>query len=410
MTYDTGTHIKARQGVVPKSTLNKYVYIDILRGLAILGVIAVHTAQHINGLNEVVASIFNYGQLGVQLFFVASAITLCLSSAQRKERSSLNFYLRRLFRIAPLFYVAIVLYFLWRGFLQYHESGVYAIPDNYGVRGILETVFFVHGFDPKYYNFFVPGGWSIATEMSFYAVFPLLYFVQSRYKGAQFLLFSAFVFAVCLLIKTILIYGVQPKLIEKGLVHTFVFEYDFLDKSLLNQISVFLVGIACYQYIAGEGYARRFTRKMVVLSLPLMFLSCCLLNSKSYTHTPFTGLLYPVLSAIAFGLISIRLSAVEEFVGNVPKTLVKLGQLSFSMYILHFLILDVVAFIFEKWIYTFVGVPELRLALLYPAVLVVTFFVSRITYQHIEKQGVEIGSRFIRKIDSGGPKKSAQMS
>lgn len=397
MTYDAATLKKPQQELVSTPKLHKYDYIDILRGLAILGVVAVHSGQQIEDLNVVVASIFNYGQLGVQLFFVASAITLCLSSAQRKERSAFNFYMRRFFRIAPLFYLAILFYFLWRAFLQYHERGVFAIPDNYSIRAILETVFFVHGFDPKNYNFVVPGGWSIAAEMSFYAVFPLLYLVQSRCKKTKFLIFSAFVFAACLLIKLALIYGLQGKLIEKGLVHTFVFEYDFLNKSLLNQISVFLVGIACYQYISDEGGARHFSHKIVGLSIPFIILSGFLLNSKSYVHTPFTGLLYPVLAAIAFALIAIRLSTVEKFMGLVPKVLVKVGQLSFSMYILHFFILDVVRFIFEKSVCPFIEVPELRLALLYPAVLLVTFFFARMTYNNIEKPGVEIGGRLIRK-------------
>jgi peptidoglycan/LPS O-acetylase OafA/YrhL len=399
MVYDTGTLKKAQQESISTPRLHKYVYIDILRGLAILGVIAVHTGQQVEDLNAVVASIFNYGQMGVQLFFVASAITLCLSSAQRKEGSVFNFYVRRFFRIAPLFYLAILFYFLWRAFLQYQERGVFAIPDNYSIRAVLETVFFVHGFDPKNYNFVVPGGWSIAAEMSFYAVFPLLYLVQSRYKKTEFLLISAFVFVACLLVKMLFIYGLQGKLMEKGLVHTFVLEYDFLNKSLLNQISVFLVGIACYQYISDEDNSRYVSNKMAALSLPLVISSFFLLNSKSYTHTPFTGLLYPVLSAMAFALISMRLSAVIRFNGLVPKIMVKVGQLSFSMYILHFFVLDLVVFIFQKSIYAFVGVPELRLALLYPAVLLVTFLFSTITYNTVEKRGVEIGGRLIRKIN-----------
>lgn len=31
---------------------------------------------------------------------------------------------------------------------------------------------FVHGFHPQSINSVVPGGWSIAVEMTFYAVFP----------------------------------------------------------------------------------------------------------------------------------------------------------------------------------------------------------------------------------------------
>lgn len=408
MTFDTGAGTKAQKESVPTPKLQKYAYIDILRGLAILAVVAVHSGQHVQDLNALVAAVFNYGQLGVQLFFVASAITLCLSSSQRSEASPVSFYMRRFFRIAPLFYLAILFYFLWRVLLQYHDHGVFAVPDGYSIRGILETVFFVHGFDPKSYNFVVPGGWSIAAEMSFYAVFPLLYLVQCKYRKGKFLAFSVFVFIASLLVKTMLIYGVQQKLVEKGYLHTFVLEYDFLDKSLLSQINVFLIGIACYQYISAEGNVRRSSSKMVALSIPLMILSGFLLNSKSYTHTPFTGLLYPVLSAIAFALISMRLSAVEEFKSHASRLLIKAGQLSFSMYILHFFILDIVDFIFDRSIYAFIQTPELRLALLYPAALLLTFFLSKITYGKIEKRGIEAGSKLIRKIEQRRQRKGAE--
>lgn len=206
-------------------------------------------------------------------------------------------------------------------------------------------------------------------------------------------------FAVCLLIKILLIYGLQGKLMEKGFVHAFVLEYDFLNKSLLNQITVFLAGIASYQYISSGNSARHISNKMIVVAFILIILSCFLLNSKSYVHTPFTGLLYPVLSAIAFALISIRLAAAEEFKGLFSAVLVRLGQLSFSMYLVHFFILDVFTLIFEKSIYAVVGVPELRIVFLYPAVILATFVISKMTYSTVEKRGIEIGGKLIRKLN-----------
>jgi len=93
------------QELVQTTKVQKYSYIDLLRGIAILGVVAVHSSQHVKDLNIIVAWIFNYGQAGVQLFFVVSAITLCLSSTQRNEKKFIYFYIRIFFRIAPLFYL-----------------------------------------------------------------------------------------------------------------------------------------------------------------------------------------------------------------------------------------------------------------------------------------------------------------
>jgi peptidoglycan/LPS O-acetylase OafA/YrhL len=54
-----------------------YDYIDALRGLAVLGVIAVHTNQH-GGFNvpQILRNITNNAQMGVQLFYIMSAFTL----------------------------------------------------------------------------------------------------------------------------------------------------------------------------------------------------------------------------------------------------------------------------------------------------------------------------------------------
>ncbi|HEY9657997.1 MAG TPA: acyltransferase family protein [Allocoleopsis sp.] len=78
--------------------------IDSLRGIAILLVILVHTSKSVEGLSFPISAISNYGQMGVQLFFIVSAYTLCLSMERRREErlKEVNFFIRRFFRIAPL--------------------------------------------------------------------------------------------------------------------------------------------------------------------------------------------------------------------------------------------------------------------------------------------------------------------
>jgi peptidoglycan/LPS O-acetylase OafA/YrhL len=393
MTYDT------QQSGIQAVKIQKYSYIDILRGMAILGVVAVHCSQNVRDLNIIVDWIFNYGQTGVQLFFIASAITLCLSSAQRSENSLKFFYIRRFFRIAPLFYLAILFYFLWRVFKEYVKLGVVVIPDQYSIHGVIGTVFFIHGFDPKNFNYVVPGGWSIATEMSFYAVFPILFFIQSKYQSSNFVIFSILVFTMCLLTKNFLIYHVQEVLFERGFVKNFVLTYDFLDASILSQIIIFLIGIVSYQYIYTGHKGSNHKKKITLLAILVMIASCILLNSQSYIRTPFTGLIYVALLGIVFGLLSIRLSMVKEFTGPISNIIIELGKVSFSMYIIHFFIIDIVKFIFDKTIHNFIQIPEIQLILIYPTVLVVTFLISKLTHQHIEKRGVDAGKNLIIKLN-----------
>jgi peptidoglycan/LPS O-acetylase OafA/YrhL len=58
----------------------KYPHIDSARGIAILMVILIHTAQSVHqavlDFKFIPHIIHEYGQMGVQLFFVVSAFTL----------------------------------------------------------------------------------------------------------------------------------------------------------------------------------------------------------------------------------------------------------------------------------------------------------------------------------------------
>src|ERR1700752_554732 len=82
-------------------------YIDALRGYAILMVIVVHTSQLFPDIPDSLAKILGQGARGVQLFFVTSALTLSMSWVARNE-SAADFFTRRIFRIVPMFWIAIV--------------------------------------------------------------------------------------------------------------------------------------------------------------------------------------------------------------------------------------------------------------------------------------------------------------
>jgi len=122
--------------------------------------------------------------MGRQLFFVASAYTLCISFSKRKnEKNSIkNFYIRRLFRISPIYYLGIIGYFTFRVLLNYIESGQVNIPEEYSLVNVMANIIFVNGIYWPANNNIVPGGWSIGTEMLFYLVFPFFMFMISRFQ------------------------------------------------------------------------------------------------------------------------------------------------------------------------------------------------------------------------------------
>ena len=97
----------------------KYESINFFRGIAVLMVVFIHTYNFFDfGNSEYPADFLKYvewGQYGVQFFFILSAFTLCNSfqySLEKGEKNMIrNFYLKRFFRIYPL-YLVILLVFL----------------------------------------------------------------------------------------------------------------------------------------------------------------------------------------------------------------------------------------------------------------------------------------------------------
>lgn len=155
-----------------KSGMKKYEFIDALRGLAILGVIFTHSAVVVVPSSAMLQWFASEGARGVQLFYIASAVTLCLSWAARRSHEIFpirNFFIRRFFRIAPMFYFAILLYICINGFSPASEA-----PNGIKWWFIPVTALFLHGFHPETVNGIVRGGWSVAVEMMFYFILPFL--------------------------------------------------------------------------------------------------------------------------------------------------------------------------------------------------------------------------------------------
>src|SRR5690349_9856042 len=100
-----------------------YPGLDALRGLAILLVLLYHYFA------------FPIGWIGVDLFFVLSGFLITKSLLQLKEEPSYfqRFFVRRVFRIFPVYYLTLVFFFAAAPFLfsQKDAGSVYAYYTGY---------------------------------------------------------------------------------------------------------------------------------------------------------------------------------------------------------------------------------------------------------------------------------------
>lgn len=164
-----------------------HLYVDCARGYAVLMVIACHLAYEFGDLPYPVKRLMVSGWFGVQLFFLASCLTLLMSwNAELSRKASVSvsaFFLRRVFRIAPAYYAAGLLYFL-----------ITPPPQGFDGWQALRAALFINAWHPAWTPTVpgawpvVPGGWSISVEFAFYAVFPLMAGLVTSLRRALLLL------------------------------------------------------------------------------------------------------------------------------------------------------------------------------------------------------------------------------
>lgn len=363
--------------------VKKYGYIDALRGLAILPVLLVHVGRKVAGHSEIQDFLTFKGQYGVQLFFIASALTLFLSFEQRKaidgQFTVRYFLLRRFFRIAPAFYLAILIYTLdyclrpWSGF-----------PNPVHAGDILLSFFFINGFSVKAINYIPPGGWSVAIEMLFYFFIPFLFSrIRSGRRAIQ-------VFLITILISVLA--NAAGRWILTDVLPVSAFDRQwFLYFWLPNQMPVFMLGVCLYHLLRKERHLNPISTHLVALAGLLCMFPVFLLVRKydSSGFFPEHLVIAVLFSVLVFAMSQNKISLLDNRVTRF------LGKISFSMYLFHFIVLDLCAAIWKRIAF---GGPVIQLILLYSMTLLLSILVSLISYRLIEQNGVRIGSRLIEKL------------
>ncbi len=177
---------------------------DFLRGWAALFVFYHHAAILGGGPSFLGGHI---GQEAVNAFMLASGFLIYFQASISKSYEGLitfngvkNFYVRRYFRIAPAYYVALIIALFFAVFLgEARESIAHVLPHTITsmeryyidepIRNLLIHLSFIFGLVPEY-AFSTPlPDWSLGLEMQFYLIFPLLFLFLRKHFFIFMLLF-----------------------------------------------------------------------------------------------------------------------------------------------------------------------------------------------------------------------------
>jgi peptidoglycan/LPS O-acetylase OafA/YrhL len=216
---------------------NRILSVDGLRGLCAIYILAYHhfivepvSIAWIQAAMEVMSGWV------VQVFFCASGF-LVYSSFERRAgegRFSIReFYIRRFFRIVPLWWLVLFLVYIFEGI----SSDVLKVN--------LLFLFGFLSFDPVYLP--IPPAWSLFVEELFYLAFPLL-FVRGRKNSAIFYLLG-FYFVSVIWMNFAATWGVPTG-------------NRFIWRSPLNHFHFFFLGIAIQQIYSRPSVISIVTRRI----------------------------------------------------------------------------------------------------------------------------------------------------
>ena len=326
--------------------------VDALRGLAILGVVSVHTSQFFTTGSETGNNLISSGRFGVQLFFLLSAFSLALSwtRSDKKQNKIKFFYLKRIQKIVPLFFISALYYFF------------VSDSTSLSLQYFILLISFAFIFMPEMIVNIIPGSWSIGIEFLFYLIFPLL-ILKIRNRKNFLYLFSFMFIANCLFFEP----SISNYLVDQGLDNSVISNFLYLNP--FNQISVFALGLYLVNYQNFQNW--KFEARVLLPSTFIVLVNQFFLGS-IYRNT---GILFMLVILGLFLLF--RFSLMVNF--KSPAILDQLGKFSYEIYFVHFVVLAFIDDLIEIKSTLIIFFGALLLTLLISLIIahIFDFFISR---------------------------------
>jgi peptidoglycan/LPS O-acetylase OafA/YrhL len=335
-------------------TSSKPVYFENLDGLrffAFLAVFISHASLFLGYNNEsnlwlgIKKYILINGDVGVSFFFVLSGFLITYLLFREKDNhgkiSLKNFYLRRILRIWPVYFITLIVGFfilpIVAKLLLENGSFIFSLTPTFSI--LPYYLFFLANFNLAFYG----GGsvpvdvlWSISVEEQFYLIWPWVIAFLPRKHLLKFL--GSIVLVSCIYRYT---YALSPNVIAYS---TFSVMSDLAIGSMLAFF------VYTKNYTAGKirGAILSIPKKGIAIIYAVMFLlifgrhliTDLLIQNNSIGHSIFYNLFVAILPLIlallfAFVIFEQNESSKSLFKIGRSKTTTLLGKISYGLYSYH---------------------------------------------------------------------------
>jgi peptidoglycan/LPS O-acetylase OafA/YrhL len=328
--------------------------LDGLRAIAVLLVVTVHTHDNVwTRLN---------GGLGVVIFFVLSGYLITMLALREEEvRGRLDFtgfYIRRTFRIFPLYYVVLAAYAVLILGLKMSpdkaEGFVHSLP--YYLLYLQEIPYSLKGSSFPFYQ-----SWTLGIEEKFYLVWPLIAFGAITFtKGLRRIV----------TVGIILIFVCSPVLFPSIRWYPLENYAYILMGGLLALVLEDRAGFAFIQRFGNVGLTFAATVLMVLQFSSLQ------VTQRFYARTA-----YALVFMLFLGILVITEGRIQSFLSK--PLLGFIGELSYGIYLVHILCLNVAEKAFP---------PGKGLAVLaYVLACLISIAVAYVLHRAVEKPMIHVG-------------------
>ncbi len=366
---------------------NHLLFLDGFRGFAALWVLASHCLI----LSGYSLPILSKGKVAVDIFMVMSGFLMVFHYFKREatepwahSRTWFKFYIRRFFRIAPLYYVLFTIALLFGSFLgECRQSiagvfpGSHTPVDRYidhSFANIFTHVTFIFGFLPNF-AFTTPlPDWSIGLEMQFYFIFPFLMLFLRKHA---YILPTILISLLCFVVSK------------------FFLKYAFPMPSFLPlKVHLFFIGILLAT--AHADYISKQHSKAKILALFAIVISGFLQEK-----------IILLVACVMFGILfydeqnyrvglSRPLNFLKAILGSRIATF--MANVSYSVYLLHLLVvLPLAAWLIRNESYLQAHGAS-RFLILFCITIVPTYLISWFFYKFVEQLGIAWGKTVVSKI------------
>lgn len=357
--------------------------LDGLRGVAILMVVLTHAFGGWQGAQAIMqdtlawpatfhlpqwlSDIAGRAHHGVTLFFVVSAFTLTLSMS--KGGSLGTFAVRRIARVGPGYWLAGIAYTLAAGL----APRLWA-PDGVEPSDLAVAALFGSAWQGGASMAVVPGGWSVACEVAFYAALPLTLWLIGGQLWRAVLLSVASAVAVQLVARHAMLHGVWQYVPQY--VHP------------LTQAPVFLFGITAALLAQRVRLPRVPGLAVTLLALAVVALPLPSVFWTVLRHLPF--------AALVAACVALSAQHPPWLLANAAMR--RIGEVSYSLYLIHFALLAP-CLAAAQWLAPDNGWPTL--ALHFALTAACSFGLACLTYRWVEQPCIRGAARLLRAHREG---------